>query len=121
MAAGIDPDAPVPFRIAGRVVTATRPRAGQAGRPAARAGPPRGDQGRVPLADEPVDIIGFSSARHQGIFVPMDSTLHAHAVARDGWTAGHVDALHLAPGWRLATGDTASAVIEASAVMVGKD
>jgi len=113
----------------------------------------------------------------------MDSTLHAHVVARDGRMAGHLDALHLAPGWRLAqpaadtpedrptmelsarnvlkekvvevargattarvrieigggnvvtasitneaidelrlaTGDTAYAVIKASAVMVGKD
>ena len=57
---------------------------------------------RFLLAGEPVEIIGFSSVRHHGIFVPMDSTMHAHAIARDGRMAGHVDALHLASGWRLA-------------------
>jgi acetolactate decarboxylase len=100
--AGIDADAPVPFGITGRAVTGTLhvldKRDGQPHTPA------RHEQAKIrfPLADEPVDIVGFSSARHQGIFVPMDSTLHAHVVARDGRMAGHLDALHLAPGWRLA-------------------
>jgi hypothetical protein len=100
-AAGIDPEAPVPFRITGHAVTATfhvlDKRDGQP-HDAARH---EAAKVRFPLADEPVDIVGFSSVRHQGIFVPVDSTVHAHLVARDGRASGHVDAIHLAPGWRL--------------------
>src|SRR5262249_34291276 len=101
-AAGIDPDAPVPFRIAGQAVTGTLhvldKRDGLPHTPARHAAA----KGRFALAGEAVDIIGFASARHRGIFVPMDSTVHAHGIARDGRLAGHVDALHLETGWRLA-------------------
>jgi hypothetical protein len=92
----------VPFRIAGQAVTGTfhvlDKRDGLPHTPARH----EAAKVRFPLAGEPVDIVGFSSAHHQGIFVPVDSTLHAHAVARGGRLAGHLDALHLASGWRLA-------------------
>ncbi|MCX7149250.1 MAG: acetolactate decarboxylase [Rhodocyclales bacterium] len=61
------------------------------------------------VKNQPMDIIGFYSEKHPGIFisayapaVPKESGLknaiHIHLLSRDGKSAGHIDNLTLAPG-----------------------
>lgn len=45
------------------------------------------------LAHAEVNIIGFCSTRHSGVFKHYDSSVHMHFVAGDMSLAGHVDAL----------------------------
>jgi len=100
-AAGIDPAGPFPFRLAGRAHSGTihvldrrddRPHS-----------PERHEEVKVhfPLQGEDVEVIGFLSDQHHGVFVPGDSPIHAHLAARDRAFAGHVDVLRLDAGWRL--------------------
>jgi hypothetical protein len=48
-----------------------------------------------------VDIVGFCSARHAGVFVPVGHRVHMHVCTRDERMAGHVDDLRLDPGMTL--------------------
>ncbi len=43
------------------------------------------------LKDEEVDIIGFFSTRHQGIFSHHDSFVHLHLITKDESKMGHLD------------------------------
>jgi acetolactate decarboxylase len=56
---------------------------------------------RFTLHDRDVEVIGFHSAAHRGIFTPADSNIHMHFRTIDGQTSGHVERLDLAPGWAL--------------------
>ncbi len=47
---------------------------------------------------EPVEVLGFFSSQHRGIFTPRESNVHMHARLRDGRVAGHVDDVGLAAG-----------------------
>lgn len=53
---------------------------------------------RFQLAAQPVEIVGFCSDKHQGVFTHHDSKVHMHVRTLDGTTGGHVDALHLSGG-----------------------
>lgn len=63
------------------------------------------------LKNEPVDVVGFFSVRHPGIFISayapaikekdVMNTIHIHLVSKDGKTAGHIDDLALAGGMTL--------------------
>lgn len=48
-------------------------------------------QTRYNLENEPVEIIGFFSTAHQGIFTHHDSFLHMHLITKDGKQMGHLD------------------------------
>lgn len=59
--------------------------------------------------NEPMDIIGFYSESHPGVFISayapairadsgVKNAIHIHLVSRDGKSAGHIDDLILAPG-----------------------
>jgi acetolactate decarboxylase len=50
------------------------------------------------LREREVEVLGFHSAAHRGIFTPGDSDLHMHFRTRDGGASGHVERLTLAPG-----------------------
>lgn len=61
------------------------------------------------VKDQPIDIIGFYSEHHAGVFIsafapaiPKESGLknaiHIHMLTKDGKAAGHVDDIALAPG-----------------------
>jgi acetolactate decarboxylase len=56
---------------------------------------------RFTLHHRDVEVIGFHSAAHRGIFTPADSNIHMHFRTIDGQTSGHVERLDLAPGWAL--------------------
>ena len=57
----------------------------------------RHEEIKVPFAIErgAVDVVGFCSERHAGIFVPAGRRTHMHVCTRDGRVAGHVDDLRL--------------------------
>jgi acetolactate decarboxylase len=63
----------------------------------------RHEEIKVPFAIErrAVDVVGFCSQRHAGIFVPAGRRTHMHVCSRDGSVSGHVDDLRLGPGMTL--------------------
>ena len=53
---------------------------------------------RFELERQPVEVLGFHSSRHRGIFTPLDSDLHLHFRTLDGHASGHVERIALEPG-----------------------
>lgn len=53
------------------------------------------------LQNEAVEILGFYSSRHHGIFTHRGSNLHLHVKTASGTLAAHVDELRLLAGMRL--------------------
>ena len=53
---------------------------------------------RFSFHGEPVEVLGFFSEGHRGIFTPRESNVHLHARLREGRVAGHVDDVGLAAG-----------------------
>ena len=47
------------------------------------------------LTDEEVEIIGFFSTAHQGVFTHHDSFMHLHLITQDQQKMGHLDAADL--------------------------
>jgi acetolactate decarboxylase len=99
--AGLDAGGPLPFRITGHAGAGTVHVLDR--RDEQPHSPERHEaiKVRFPLATEDVEVIGFHSDQHHGVFVPKDSPVHAHLAARGRAFAGHVDALRLDAGWRL--------------------
>ena len=46
---------------------------------------------RFPIADQSVEIIGFYSRRHRGVFTPRDSDFHMHVRTLDNRLSGHLE------------------------------
>lgn len=109
-AAGIDVNRPFPFQLAGMPmevkwhinVDLTD------GKPINSALFAKSKIGYV-AKNEPMDIIGFYSEKHPGVFVSAyapaitadsgcKNAMHIHMVTRDGKSAGHIDNLILGPG-----------------------
>lgn len=63
----------------------------------------RHEQIKVPFVIErcAVDIVGFYSAQHAGVFIAAGARAHMHVCSADERVAGHVDDLRLAPGMTL--------------------
>jgi acetolactate decarboxylase len=57
---------------------------------------------RFVLQGEPVEVIGFYSNRHRGIFTPGDVNVHMHIKSVDGRMSGHLEAIQLERGATLA-------------------
>ena len=63
------------------------------------------------MKNEPVDIIGFHSEKHPGVFISayapaikekdVKNTIHFHMVSKDGKSAGHIDDITLGAGMTL--------------------
>lgn len=53
------------------------------------------------LKDSPVQLLGFYSEHHQGIFTHHNSSVHVHVKTPDDKVSGHLEELELAPGARL--------------------
>lgn len=49
------------------------------------------------VSDEEVEILGFYSTRHQGIFTHHDTHLHMHLLTKDASKMGHMDELSFQP------------------------
>jgi hypothetical protein len=57
---------------------------------------------RFALRREPVEVIGFYSNRHRGIFTPGDAKVHMHIKSADGRMSGHLEKIQLERGATLA-------------------
>lgn len=59
--------------------------------------PKEAHQGQVnyPLKNETVDIVGFFSTEHQGIFTHHDSFMHMHLITQDRKKMGHLDDIEI--------------------------
>jgi hypothetical protein len=53
---------------------------------------------RFELEQQAVEVLGFYSARHRGIFTPKDSDLHMHFRTLDGRASGYVERIAVDPG-----------------------
>jgi acetolactate decarboxylase len=53
------------------------------------------------LLSQDVTFVGFWSSRHQGVFTPMGTNMHAHFQTLDNKVSGHVQGLKLAQGMKL--------------------
>jgi hypothetical protein len=57
---------------------------------------------RFVLQGEPVEVIGFYSNRHRGIFTPGDANVHMHIKSADRRMSGHLEKIQLERGASLA-------------------
>lgn len=66
-------------------------------------GPTAHEQAKVhyTLKDSPVQLLGFYSEHHQGIFTHHNSSVHVHVKTPGDKVAGHLEELELEPGVRL--------------------
>jgi len=99
---GFDPSRPLPFRIRGTAVEATIHVLDK--RDGLPHNPERHEQAKVRwiLEHTPVELIGFYSREHRGIFTPKESNVHVHLRTEDGQISGHLETIRLAPGTRVA-------------------
>jgi acetolactate decarboxylase len=57
---------------------------------------------RFEIQRQAVEVLGFYSSRHRGIFTPKDSDLHMHLRTLDGRASGHVEKIAVEPGAAIA-------------------
>lgn len=50
------------------------------------------------LVEESIEIIGFYSRQHRGVFTPRDSNFHMHLRTLDNRISGHIETFHSHPG-----------------------
>jgi hypothetical protein len=53
---------------------------------------------RFQVEREAVEVLGFYSSRHRGVFTPRDSDLHMHLRTLDERASGHVETIAVEPG-----------------------
>ena len=53
---------------------------------------------RLPIADKSVEIVGFYSRQHRGVFTPRDSDFHMHVRTLDNQLSGHLESFSFSPG-----------------------
>ena len=100
--AGLDPERPLPFRVRATAVEATFHVLDK--RDGLAHNPERHEQAKVrrTLEHAPVELVGFYSRQHRGIFTPGESNVHVHLQTEDGRISGHLETIRLAPGARIA-------------------
>src|SRR5215475_5349633 len=99
---GIDVSRPFPFFVDGAVSDAVLHVLDK--RDGLPHTPERHEQAKVRqrLTRIPVEVIGFHSRHHHGVFTPKESNVHAHARTADRSVSGHVETIRLTPGARIA-------------------
>jgi acetolactate decarboxylase len=99
---GLDPERPLPFRVRATAVEATLHVLDK--RDGLTHNPERHEQAKVrrTLEGAAVELVGFYSRHHRGIFTPGESSVHVHLQSEDGRISGHVETIQLAPGARIA-------------------
>lgn len=95
---GIDIDQPFPFFVYCYVTQATFHVLCL--RTQGRYSPELHEKAKIcfPIADESVEIVGFYSSQHRGIFTPRDSDWHMHVRTLDNRVAGHLEAFNSPEG-----------------------
>jgi len=53
---------------------------------------------RLPIADKSVEIVGFYSRQHRGVFTPRDSDFHMHVRTLDNQLSGHLESFSFSQG-----------------------
>jgi len=98
---GDDPSRPLPFRIRATAVEATFHVLDT--RDDLPHNPERHEQAKVRriLKPTPVELIGFYSRQHRGIFTPKESDVHVHLRTENGQISGHLETIRLAQGARV--------------------
>lgn len=88
---GIDVDQPFAFLLNGLIAQATFHILCNRG--GGRYNPERHEKSKVrfPIAKESVEVIGFYSRCHRGIFTPRDSNFHMHVRTLDNRFSGHLE------------------------------
>lgn len=98
---GIDPSAPFPFLLRGQpdrlvfhILNKTD---------GLKHSPELHEKAKIKftLEETGVEIIGFYSSAHRGIFTPGHSSIHIHLQSSDGTASGHVDTLNFPGGMEL--------------------
>jgi len=97
-AAGLDADVPLVFLMRSPVATVTFHVLDK--RDGLPHTPERHERAKVrfEIERQPVEVLGFYSGRHRGIFTPKDSDLHMHFRTLDGRASGHVERIAVEPG-----------------------
>ena len=99
--AGLDPGRPLPFRALGTASSVTFHVLDK--RDGLPHNPERHEQAKVRrvLEGVPVELVGFYSRQHRGVFTPRESNVHVHLRTGDGRASGHLEAIRLDPGARI--------------------
>jgi acetolactate decarboxylase len=99
---GLDPERPLPFRVRATAVGATFHVLDK--RDGLPHNPERHEQAKVrrTLEGTAVELIGFYSRQHRGIFTPGESNVHIHLQTEDGRISGHLETIQLAKGAHIA-------------------
>lgn len=100
---GINTNKPFPFLIEGRAKDARYHVMNRTESSSPKPDPTEHEQGKTHFAlkDSPVQLLGFYSEHHQGIFIHHNSFVHVHVKTPDDKVSGHLDELELEPGARL--------------------
>ena len=97
-AAGLDTDAPLVFLLRSPSATVTFHVLDK--RDGLPHTPERHERAkaRFELERQAIEVLGFYSSRHRGVFTPKDSDLHMHLRTLDGRASGHVERIAVEPG-----------------------
>jgi acetolactate decarboxylase len=100
-ASGFDLARPLPFRVRGTVTEATLHVLDK--RDALPHDQAQHERAKVrrTLRERPVELVGFHSRSHRGIFTPGDANVHVHLRTADGRISGHLESIRLAPDARV--------------------
>jgi hypothetical protein len=98
---GLDPERPLPFRVHATALEVTLHVLDK--RDGLPHNPERHEQAKVrrTLGYAGVELIGFYSRQHRGIFTPRESNVHVHLRTEDGRISGHLETILLATGARI--------------------
>ena len=95
---GIDVDQPFAFLLNGLIAQATFHILCNRGRGTYNAERHEKSKVRFPIAKESVEVIGFYSRCHRGIFTPRDSDFHMHVRTLDNRFSWHLEAFNWESG-----------------------
>jgi acetolactate decarboxylase len=96
--ASLDMTAPFPFRVTAKAHEIQMHIVNRQGRDAKGHEAHEAIEVKIPLKGVSVELIGFWSDRHGGIFTHMGSNTHVHGKTTDNKVSGHVDSLKIESG-----------------------
>jgi acetolactate decarboxylase len=96
--AGLDAKAPFPFRVTARMSEVQMHIDNRQGREAKGREAHEAIEFKIPLKEATVELIGFWSDQHGGVFTHMGQNTHIHGRTTDGKISDHVDSFQIASG-----------------------